>query len=132
MTLEAPQYKYGDVVLVPFPFTNQAGSKQRPAVIISPDEYQSIRGDVIIMAITSQKKQQILQDGECYIDEKSAGLLKPSLLKAVVTTIEASLIIKKLGEFNEDNVRALSWLIRKILYARAEPSRFAIIPQKST
>jgi mRNA interferase MazF len=28
-------YDFGDVVLVPFPFTSQAASKQRPAVIVS-------------------------------------------------------------------------------------------------
>jgi len=28
---------FGDVVLVPFPFTNQAASKQRPAVIVSSE-----------------------------------------------------------------------------------------------
>ncbi|WP_284681990.1 hypothetical protein [Adonisia turfae] len=27
-------YKFGDVVLVPFPFTNQVTSKKRPAVIV--------------------------------------------------------------------------------------------------
>jgi hypothetical protein len=28
-------YEFGDVVLVPFPFTNQTASKRRPAVIVS-------------------------------------------------------------------------------------------------
>jgi len=27
-------YSFGDVVLVPFPFTDQSGSKKRPAVIV--------------------------------------------------------------------------------------------------
>ena len=30
-------YSFGDVVLVPFPFTDQSGSKKRPAVVISTD-----------------------------------------------------------------------------------------------
>ena len=32
-------YSFGDVVLVPFPFTDQAGTKKRPAVIISNAAY---------------------------------------------------------------------------------------------
>jgi hypothetical protein len=28
-------YKFGSVLLVPFPFTDQTGGKQRPAVIIA-------------------------------------------------------------------------------------------------
>jgi mRNA interferase MazF len=28
-------YKFGDIVLVPFPFTDQTTAKKRPAVIVS-------------------------------------------------------------------------------------------------
>jgi mRNA interferase MazF len=47
-------FEFGDVVLVPFPFTNQLTSKQRPAVIISQRAYAKARPDVVLMAITSQ------------------------------------------------------------------------------
>ena len=46
-------YKRGDVVLVPFPFSNQTDVKRRPAVIISSDAYNNIASDSVIMAITS-------------------------------------------------------------------------------
>ena len=39
-------YEFGDVVLVPFPFTNQTGSKRRPAVIVSSAAYHRGRPDV--------------------------------------------------------------------------------------
>lgn len=47
-------YQFGDVVLVPFPFTDQSTTKQRPAVVVSSAAYNRIRRDVILMAITSQ------------------------------------------------------------------------------
>ena len=47
-------YSFGDVVLVPFPFTDQTVSKKRPAVVVSADAYQQHRPDVIVMAVTSQ------------------------------------------------------------------------------
>jgi mRNA interferase MazF len=47
-------YEFGDVVLVRFPFTNQAAFKQRPACIVSSRAYNAAKPDVIIMAITSQ------------------------------------------------------------------------------
>jgi len=45
-------YKCGDVVLLPFPFTDLSTSKQRPALIISSDWYNDNRNDVIVVAIT--------------------------------------------------------------------------------
>jgi len=47
-------YSFGDVVLVPFPFTDQTASKKRPAVVVSADTYHQRRPDVIVMAVTSQ------------------------------------------------------------------------------
>ena len=47
-------YSFGDVVLVPFPFTDQAGTKKRPAVIISSAVYNTAQRDLVIMAVTSQ------------------------------------------------------------------------------
>ena len=43
---------FGDVVLVPFPFTNQTGSKKRPAVVVSSDVYNGRGRDLIVMAVT--------------------------------------------------------------------------------
>ena len=32
-------YKFGDLVLVPFPFTDQTGINKRPAIVVSSDAY---------------------------------------------------------------------------------------------
>jgi mRNA interferase MazF len=45
--------RFGDVVLVPFPFTDQSGTKKRPAVVVSSTGYNSSRHDILIMAVTS-------------------------------------------------------------------------------
>ncbi|MCX8111037.1 MAG: type II toxin-antitoxin system PemK/MazF family toxin [Syntrophorhabdaceae bacterium] len=45
-------YKKWDIVLVPFPFTDLTTIKKRPALIISPDEYNK-KLDVVIVFITS-------------------------------------------------------------------------------
>jgi hypothetical protein len=51
---EAAALTFGTIVLVPFPFTDQTASKQRPAVVVSTDAYNAARPDTILMAITSQ------------------------------------------------------------------------------
>ena len=48
---------FGDVVLLPFPFTDQSGAKKRPAVIVSSMSYNGKRRDIVIMAITSQVRK---------------------------------------------------------------------------
>ena len=47
-------HSFGEVVLVPFPFTDQSGAKKRPVVVVSGNDYNTNRRDLIIMAITSQ------------------------------------------------------------------------------
>ena len=36
-------YEFGDVVLVPFPFTDQSAIKRRPAIVISSAAYHRAR-----------------------------------------------------------------------------------------
>ena len=52
-------FSFGDVVLVPFPFTDQSGTKKRPAVVVSSHSYNTNRSDIVIMAITSQVRQPL-------------------------------------------------------------------------
>ena len=48
-------YEFGEIVLVPFPFTDQSATKHRPAVVISSTAYHRAHPDLIIMAVTSQQ-----------------------------------------------------------------------------
>ncbi len=47
-------YNRGEVVLVPFPFSNQTTTKKRPAVIVSANAYNNTSSDIVIMAITGK------------------------------------------------------------------------------
>lgn len=90
-------FSFGDILLVPFPFTDQSGVKKRPAVVVSNAAYQANRRDLIIMAITSQVREP-LGFGEALIDDwQAAGLVKASVLKPVFSTIEQTLAIRALG-----------------------------------
>ena len=108
-------YKFGDIVLVSFPFTNQRQRKQRPAIIISSSSYHQSKPDIIIMAITSQVRSS-LAVGEVLLQEwQSAGLLKPSVIKPVITTLERSLVIKKLGTLHSKDLQPLKKSLKTIL-----------------
>ena len=108
-------FKFGDIVLVPFPFTDQSAAKKRPAVVISSAAYQRERPDLIIMAVTSQVRTA-LTVGEIIVgDWQGAGLLKPSAIKPVIATIEKPLVIKTLGQLKDDDQAALRSAIGKIV-----------------
>ena len=82
------RFNFGDVVLVPFPFTDQSGTTKRPAVVVSSHGYNTSRRDIVIMAITSQVRTP-LGFGEVMLsDWQGTGLVKESVLKPVFTTIE--------------------------------------------
>ena len=85
-------FEFGEVVLVPFPFTDQTTSKRRPAVVISSDAYNAERRDLIILALTSRVPEP-LGIGEAPVEaRREAGLLKPSVMKPVIATLEQSLV----------------------------------------
>jgi len=99
---------FGDIVLVSFPFTDQTTSKKRPAVVISSDAYHRLRQDVIVMAVTSRVLRAAGAPGEVMIlGWQAAGLLKPSLIKPVVATIERQLISRVLGSLTTADAAAL-------------------------
>jgi len=51
-------FEFGDIVLVPFPFTDQSTTKQRPAVVVSASAFNAERPDLIVMAVTSQVRAE--------------------------------------------------------------------------
>ncbi|MEK6776741.1 MAG: type II toxin-antitoxin system PemK/MazF family toxin [bacterium] len=80
-------YKRGDVVLVPFPFSDQTATKKRPAVVISSSAYNEVSQDTVILAVTSRIEKGFKM-GECPVqDWKDAGLLKPSAIKPAISTV---------------------------------------------
>ena len=108
-------FEFGDVVLVGFPFTNLQTIKQRPAVILSSHNYQQQRGDVILMAITSQVRQP-LSFGEYLLqDWQSSGLLRPSVLKPLIATIESAQIIKPMVKLSDHDCNGLQSVLQTVL-----------------
>lgn len=105
----------GEVVIIRFPFTDQQGTKQRPAVVVSSADYNVQRPDVILLALTSQIKTP-LGFGEAHVrDWQDAGLLKPSLLKPILFTAEQMLVRKSLGRLSERDHKTLHTLLRALV-----------------
>ncbi|MEW6126591.1 MAG: type II toxin-antitoxin system PemK/MazF family toxin [Acidobacteriota bacterium] len=108
-------YKFGDVILVPFPFTDQSSGKKRPAVVVSSAAFHAAHINLMLMGVSSQVSG-LLRTGEVMITNwQQAGLLAPSVVKAVLTTVEKKLVIRKLGELCEVDRQAVEQALRVIL-----------------
>ncbi len=95
-------YAKGDVVVLPFPFSDLSNSKNRPCLVIA--KLQGI--DIIICQITSQSrndadainlKQKDFQKGSLNVD----SWIRPNKL----LTIETSMIKYKLGKLKSEKIK---------------------------
>ena len=103
-------YKKWEIVLVPFPFTDLTTTKKRPALIISPNEYND-KFDVVIAFITSKLDLEH-RVGDYKIQEwKKSSLPKPSTLRMKFATIDKSIIIKRFGRLSENDIKGFIKLL---------------------
>ncbi|HEY0262372.1 MAG TPA: type II toxin-antitoxin system PemK/MazF family toxin [Chitinophagales bacterium] len=90
-------YKQGDVILVPFPFSDLSGSKLRPALVISSEQVNQTR-DLICVQITSKVFNDFfffeLNDN----DVIPKLPLKSGIRLHKIFTVEQNRIERKLGE----------------------------------
>jgi len=100
----------GDIVLVPFPFTDLTGSKLRPAVVLVDSS-----NDVVVAFITSQNKWEDEYSLKIKASE-SNGLKVDSFLRLnKITTLNKDLMVGKLGILVSHEITHLDRLLFKIL-----------------
>jgi len=89
-------YKKGDIVLVPFPFTDLSNSKVRPAVIVSED---NVNGDDIIVVFVSSRQNEHLRKHDILIKQSEKnGLKTDSIIKTgKIATLEKRIILGEIG-----------------------------------
>lgn len=113
-------FDFGDVVVVPFPFTDQSGTKKRPAVVISDAAFNRDRPDVVFMAITSRIRPESENWGTVIEHWQAAGLRRPSAVKPLIATLERGLLSPPLGKLAERDAEAVRRLLNDII-GNAQP-----------
>lgn len=102
----------GNVLLVPFPFTDQSAVKQRPAVVLSGRAYNATHPDIILAPITGR----LSGDDEVLLtDWQAAGLVKASAVKPLLASFQTSLIRRQLGSLSAADLTAVRALFAHIL-----------------
>lgn len=102
--------KKGDIVLIPFPFSDLSGSKLRPALVLI-----STQTDVTVCFITTQFQWKENLDIEL-IPSLVNGLKKMSLLRiSKFSTVDKDLIPGRIGTLDNNYLRMLIRNLIKIL-----------------
>ena len=90
-------FQRGDLVLVPFPFSDLSTTKVRPAGVVSSPLYHSTEPDLILAAITSRIAAASGPFDSVFGDWQAAGLRYPSAFKPVLATLEPSRVLHRVG-----------------------------------
>lgn len=85
-----PSFKQGDVVKVPFPYTDRSTRQHRPALVVSTGGVEDQHGLLWVVMITSAENRG--WEGDVPVkDLKRAGLPFPSIVRtAKLATIESA------------------------------------------
>ena len=102
-----------DVVVVPFPFTEKAGAKRRPALVLSTKAFNE-NGHTPLAMITT--KSHLPWPGDTNIEELSlAGLHTPCIVRLKVFTLDNRLIIRRSGRLSQKDRKNVAKSIRLYL-----------------
>ena len=95
----------GDIVLVPFPFTDLSSTKLRPALVISKNTIHTLHDDFTLMFISSVLP--LTKDSCEYVldskheDFNETGLKVPSVFKGnKIVTLHRALLKRRLGKLS--------------------------------
>lgn len=105
-----------DLLIVPFPFSDQSGRKVRPVVVISNNVFNSHSEDVIVVGVTSNIKKDRYGLSLANKDLESGNLITNCMIKAEnILKLEKGLIIKKIGKIKESKLKEIHSVLDKII-----------------
>jgi mRNA interferase MazF len=108
-------YKKYDVVTVPFPFTDSAMQKRRPALVLS--DYATFNakiGHSVMAMITSEKNAPWPLDVKIG-DLKRAGLPAPSVVRMKLFTLDHRFVVDKVGALSDSDRKGVESSLQVLL-----------------
>ena len=101
----------GDVIVLPFPFSDLSSTKKRPALVVA-----DLPGDDVILAqITSAERFDEYAISLNIEDFKAGGLPHPSKIRPnKLFTVDRSIISYKIGSLKENKIRDVEGMLVKI------------------
>lgn len=109
-------YKQGDVLIVPFPFSDLSSVKQRPVLVISKTTDNESSDDIIVCGITSNLKDSkhsvIIENSNL----ESGEIPRKSRIKVdKLFTLDKAVIKKKLARLNKETFNQVKIEFQKLI-----------------
>ena len=108
-------YDRFEVVTVPFPFTDKAQVKRRPALVLSSHAAFGRKAGHSVMAMITSAQNPAWPLDVPISDLVAAGLPAPSVVRMKLFTLDHRFIITKRGELAEKDRRAVSRALKSAL-----------------
>ena len=104
-----------DVVVVPFPFTDRAATKRRPALVLSLSaSFNLVAGHCVLAMITTAQHDPWPLDVPIG-DLAAAGLHSPSVVRMKLFTLDAQLIARRIGALAAPDRSSVAEALRQLL-----------------
>ena len=107
-------FKPFDVLVVPFPFTDSAAEKRRPALVLSAEPFQDRSGHLVCAMITSKENRGWPLDVEL-ADLRAAGLPHASVVRMKIFTLDERFVLRKAGRLSAADSAAVQRSLRRLL-----------------
>jgi mRNA interferase MazF len=101
----------GDVAIVPFPFTDMAVAKPRPALALSGREANEANGNTLFAMITTAARSHWPSDVPI-AEPGTAGLNDASLVRLKLFTLDNRLVSRKTGALSPRDRAAIRRMLR--------------------
>ena len=114
------KYRFGDVVVVPFPYSDRHAEKRRPALVVS-NERVAKSGYIWLVMITSARGRTTADD--LPIDKLAAtGLTSPSVVRpAKIVCLEPARVVRISGRIQPELAERVVAILRSYVGKR-EPA----------
>src|SRR3989344_2680386 len=105
-----------DLLLVPFPFSDQSGKKARPVIVISNNDFNIASEDIIVVGVTSNisKDKYTINLTDKDLDE---GKLHTNCCIKIenILKLDKELIVKKIGKINKNTFKEIVSKLNEII-----------------
>ena len=113
------KFDKGDVISVPFPFSDASATKRRPALIIA----ESDSNNIILCPITSKPGREYeikLEDQDFMFGKLN---LSPCYIRPnIIATVDKSNVIRNIGKLRDEKINQVIATIIEILQKPCEPT----------